>query len=134
MKRPLCLLALSLSLAAPSWGGPVDDLTREVQSIQPNSPQAQAQLKEALLKTLALLQAQPVRTGRQSKSSTAPKVAAGPRPVVELIGKRGLTKVHRADCRFGKRIVPETMVRFHSIEEAARQGYTPCKVCQPEVK
>ena len=38
----------------------------------------------------------------------------------------------RLDCRSGKRMMKkENRVFFHSLEDAVREGYRPCKNCRP---
>jgi hypothetical protein len=133
MARTMTALALAASLLAPAAfaADTAASLKAEVAAINAQSPEACAQLKAVLLKTLALLDSKPA--ARSSRSAAAPKAAPGTaRPSVPLFGKRGLTKVHRADCRFGKNILEDTRIEFKSCDEAARQGYSPCRVCQPD--
>lgn len=35
------------------------------------------------------------------------------------------------DCKSGMRMKKENRVFFHSIEDAVREGYRPCKNCKP---
>ena len=37
----------------------------------------------------------------------------------------------RLDCKSGKRMFKENRVFFHSLEDAIREGYRPCKNCRP---
>jgi hypothetical protein len=61
-------------------------------------------------------------------SPSATAAAAAP---TALFGKKGLKKLHRADCVFGSRIPETDRVYFKSVQEAAAAGYEPCKVCKP---
>lgn len=35
------------------------------------------------------------------------------------------------DCAMGKRMKKENRVFFHTLEDAVRQGYRPCRSCRP---
>ncbi|OGF26240.1 hypothetical protein A2303_03515 [Candidatus Falkowbacteria bacterium RIFOXYB2_FULL_47_14] len=37
----------------------------------------------------------------------------------------------RLDCASGKRMNKKNRVFFHSLEDAVREGYRPCKNCRP---
>lgn len=37
----------------------------------------------------------------------------------------------RLDCKSGIRMNKENRVFFHTIEDAIREGYRPCKKCKP---
>lgn len=37
----------------------------------------------------------------------------------------------RLDCKSGMRMNKENRVFFHSLEDAIKQGYRPCKKCKP---
>ena len=38
----------------------------------------------------------------------------------------------RLDCESGERkMFPENRVFFHSLEDAVREGYRPCRLCRP---
>ncbi len=45
------------------------------------------------------------------------------------VGNARTKKFHRPDCRWAEEISPANRVEFRSREEAIRQGYEPCKVC-----
>ncbi|HIC96231.1 TPA: hypothetical protein EYP12_06360 [Candidatus Bipolaricaulota bacterium] len=47
------------------------------------------------------------------------------------IGHQRTKKLHRAECRWARKISPSNRVYFNSYDEAARAGYVPCKVCKP---
>lgn len=48
-----------------------------------------------------------------------------------LVGSSTSKKYHRLDCRYVAKIKPENRVNFQSPEDAKRQGYLPCKSCNP---
>jgi methylphosphotriester-DNA--protein-cysteine methyltransferase len=37
----------------------------------------------------------------------------------------------RLDCKSGRRMKKENRVFFHSLEDAVKEGYRPCKNCKP---
>lgn len=47
------------------------------------------------------------------------------------VGSRNSMTFHKATCPHARRIKPENLVGFESIEEATRAGRTPCKSCKP---
>lgn len=48
-----------------------------------------------------------------------------------FVGSTTSNKYHRPDCRYAAKIRPENKVYFANEEEAKRQGYLPCKACNP---
>jgi hypothetical protein len=48
-----------------------------------------------------------------------------------LVGSTTSNKYHRPGCRYAAKIRPENRVYFASEEEAKKQGYLPCKTCNP---
>lgn len=48
-----------------------------------------------------------------------------------LIGSTTSNKYHLPDCRYAAKIRPENKAYFANEEEAKRQGYLPCKSCNP---
>jgi len=48
-----------------------------------------------------------------------------------LVGSKSSRKYHRPDCRFAQKIKPENLISFSGVEDARREGYLPCKVCNP---
>jgi hypothetical protein len=48
-----------------------------------------------------------------------------------LVGSSTSKKYHRLDCRYVAKIKPENRINFTSPEDAKRQGYLPCKSCNP---
>lgn len=48
-----------------------------------------------------------------------------------LVGSTTSNKYHRPDCRYAAKIRSENKVYFANEEEAKRQGYLPCKSCNP---
>jgi hypothetical protein len=62
--------------------------------------------------------------------SSRPATASAAAPTV-LFGKKGLKKVHRADCQFGSRITETDRIYFKNMQEATAAGYEACKVCKP---
>lgn len=47
------------------------------------------------------------------------------------VGNLRSKKFHRADCEWATKMSPANRVYFKTREEAVRQGYAPCRVCQP---
>jgi hypothetical protein len=64
------------------------------------------------------------------QSATA-KSAALSQESVLVVGSITSKKYHRPDCRYVEKIKPENLIRFESAEGAERQGYLPCKSCNP---
>jgi hypothetical protein len=50
---------------------------------------------------------------------------------IELIGSSTSKKYHLPACRFVSKIKPDNKISFENIEDAKKQGYLPCKVCNP---
>ena len=48
-----------------------------------------------------------------------------------LVGSSTSKKYHLPDCRYALKIKPENKIDFQSPEDAKRQGYLPCKSCNP---
>ena len=67
------------------------------------------------------------RSGASLKKSTVPPTESE----IELIGSSTSKKYHLSACRFASKIKPDNKISFGSIEDAKRQGYLPCKVCNP---
>ena len=61
------------------------------------------------------------------KKSKAPSTESE----IELIGSSTSKKYHLSSCRFASKIKLDNKISFESIEDAKRQGYLPCKVCNP---
>lgn len=61
----------------------------------------------------------------------APAPAAQAGGTAPYVGSARSKKFHRADCRYAAETSPANRVEFGSREEAVRQGYVPCKVCNP---
>jgi micrococcal nuclease len=47
------------------------------------------------------------------------------------LGNKNSLRFHRPDCRQGQQTAPANRVRIDSLQEAYRQGYSPCRTCQP---
>lgn len=67
------------------------------------------------------------RSGASLKESMAPPTKSE----IELIGSSTSKKYHLPACRFASKIKPDNKIRFENIEDAKKQGYLPCKVCNP---
>ena len=50
-------------------------------------------------------------------------------PAVKFVGSKTSNKYHSPDCRWAKKIRPERLVTFGSVEEAREKGYIPCPAC-----
>ena len=48
-----------------------------------------------------------------------------------LVGSKSSRKYHHPDCRFAQKIKPENLISFSGVEDAKREGYLPCKFCNP---
>ena len=48
-----------------------------------------------------------------------------------LVGSSTSKKYHLLDCRYVAKIKPENRINFQNSEDAKRQGYLPCKSCNP---
>lgn len=48
-----------------------------------------------------------------------------------LVGSITSKKYHLPNCSYALKIKPENKIYFADAEEAQRQGYQPCKVCNP---
>ena len=66
------------------------------------------------------------KIGSLQASSTPSREAEG-----KFMGSITSKKYHRPDCRYALKIKPENCIYFQSIEDAEKQGYLPCKVCNP---
>lgn len=49
----------------------------------------------------------------------------------QYIGSRNTKKYHREDCQYVKTISDNNKVYFSSSQEAQKEGYIPCKACNP---
>lgn len=47
------------------------------------------------------------------------------------LASRGSYRFHRPHCRSLEKRTPEELIKFSSRAEAFRQGYSPCRNCQP---
>ncbi len=50
---------------------------------------------------------------------------------VKYVGNKSTKKFHRLNCPWGRKISAHNNVYFKTREEAVKQGYIPCKVCNP---
>jgi hypothetical protein len=48
-----------------------------------------------------------------------------------FVGSSTSKKYHLPDCHYALKIKPENRINFQSLEDAKRQGYLPCKSCNP---
>lgn len=49
----------------------------------------------------------------------------------QFVGSKKSDKYHYPTCEWAKKIKPENLVTFISVDEAIKGGYIPCKVCKP---
>lgn len=54
-------------------------------------------------------------------------LASGP-----FFGIPSSKKVHRADCKWSKKVADKNKVFFASCADALKAGYSPCKLCRPD--
>ncbi len=94
-----------------------EDLEASVQrKIQANRPDAT---------TVSENRSGPQNGSANEKDGSTNAVSGG------LVGSTSSNKYHRPDCRFAVKIKPENRIYFANAEEAERQGYQPCKTCNP---
>jgi len=72
----------------------------------------------------------------KSSSSSGKSSLEEPKPSEDgpdgrLVASSSSKKYHRPDCRYAAKIKPENRIYFDSEQEARRQGYLPCKTCNP---
>ncbi len=67
-------------------------------------------------------------------AAPATRVAADGAPASRIfyVGSVQGRVYHRPSCEWAARIAPENRLTFRSAEEAAEDGYVPCRVCRPE--
>jgi len=66
-----------------------------------------------------------------SGSEPMPASSSVNTPKTMLVGSSTSKKYHLSDCRYAMKIKPENRIDFESPEDAKRQGYLPCKSCNP---
>ena len=49
----------------------------------------------------------------------------------KFVGSKKSDVYHYPTCRYVKKILPENIIWFSSVEDARAHGYRPCKVCKP---
>ncbi|MGB3347006.1 MAG: thermonuclease family protein [Candidatus Humimicrobiia bacterium] len=54
-----------------------------------------------------------------------------PSPTKMFVGSKKSDVYHYPNCRYVKKILPENIIWFTSVEDARNHGYRPCKVCKP---
>ncbi len=54
-----------------------------------------------------------------------------PAPTKMFVGSKKSDVYHYSNCRYVKKILPENIIWFSSVEDARNHGYRPCKVCKP---
>jgi len=54
-----------------------------------------------------------------------------PPPTKKFVGSKKSDVYHYPTCRYVKKILPENIIWFSSVEDARAHGYRPCKVCKP---
>lgn len=75
--------------------------------------------------------APPIVTG----AAVLPRAAEAPAPAPQdrFVGHSKSKKVHAPTCRWATQMSERNRVYFDTYEEAVAAGYTPCKMCRPEV-
>jgi hypothetical protein len=81
-------------------------------------------------------EAKPVIIENSDKTTAAPAVAAPQESVtlIKYIGSKTSNKYHYPECKWGKQIVPEKRLGFHSVKEAQDNGYVQCRACRPPLR
>jgi hypothetical protein len=73
-------------------------------------------------------------TSKTAATSSAAAVSLAEMPEEKVstavVGSKSGTKYHLPDCPGAKRIKPENLITFASIEEAEAAGYTPASNCK----
>jgi hypothetical protein len=64
-------------------------------------------------------------------AGTSPPAAAA---TGAFVGSKTSNKYHYPACRWAKKIKPERLLNFGSVEEARDQGYIPCPACRPPAR
>jgi hypothetical protein len=49
----------------------------------------------------------------------------------QFVGSKNSNKYHYCRCYYAKKIKPENLICFQSVEEAKSKGYEPCGKCKP---
>ena len=138
----------------------LDRLAAELQKLEPTAADYNARSKailqrlievnQALLRENAALRdrvvaapapatlpsgAPPPKAGNTAPRPTvgAAPLAAAPLAAGAYFGSKERRTLHRAGCRSGDRIRPENRVVFANPAVATQAGYTPCKICRPEL-
>lgn len=81
---------------------------------------------------IALSGASPAVLGENTTAPKAPENSADlstDKKNCAFVGSKNSTKYHLPTCQWAKRIKPENLVCFGSVEEAAAKGYQPDKTC-----
>ena len=52
-------------------------------------------------------------------------------PGTKFVASSKSTKYHYCDCKWARKINPENLVCYDSVEEAQDDGKEPCRVCKP---
>ncbi len=78
------------------------------------------------------LQAGEVDMENDSSPAELTPVSVSPESLNAMfVGSSTSKKYHLLDCRYALKIKPENRIYFQSPEDAKRQGYLPCKTCNP---
>lgn len=62
-------------------------------------------------------------------ASTSEPIIKQEAAVITVVGSKSGTKYHLPDCSGAKRIKPENLITFESIDAAKAAGYTPAANC-----
>jgi hypothetical protein len=138
------LLGIDRAIMAGLGIQDVDAFTAHLNAYLEEAADRAAPIMESRLEAAALLGANLIGAAwaEAAKPSpagltTAPKVVADATapPVageIPFVGSRHSTVYHRATCSHVKRIKPDNLLRFESIEAAEAEGRTPCRLCRPD--
>jgi flagellar biosynthesis protein FlhF len=88
-------------------------------------------LVELLFKFQCLKDLQSVVFSQQSKSATTTLES----PAVNrafFVANQNSDVYHRSDCKWSKKIKPENIIRFYSVQEAEVQNFIACSSCRPD--
>ncbi len=95
--------------------------------------QDQQKLKEWGWAATAPASGEPVSEGIAS-SGRANDIKSREGLPARYIGSKTSNKYHYPNCQWGKQIIPEKLLIFHSVKEARDKGYVQCRACRPPLK
>ena len=74
---------------------------------------------------------EPAVTNPKTATQLSDKPAAS---AIKYVGSITSNKYHYPDCKWAKKILPQKLLGFRSVQEAKEKGYIPCPLCQPPLR